>query len=369
MKKMMIWLWLLTKRLYKKPAFLALLVLIPVLIFCYKGAMQGQSGVMTIALAQEGNDPLATKMIEDLSQADQLFAYRLCGSQEEAQLLVETGKVDAAWIFPENMEQKIEAFLESPNEDHACVVVLRREENIAHRLAQERLSGQIYDQLSRQLYLRYMRENFPVEYMTDEQLLEGYDSIQPENGLFAYETLGGEPAADTHYLLTPVRGVLGVVGVLCALAAAMYYEKDKLNGTFGWLSLRRRPFCELASQAVANGNVMLVGAVALLLTGLDAGLGREVVLWILYSLCLCAFGMLVRALCRKISVIGVLMPLLAVVMLLVCPVFLDLAKLRLWQLLLPPTYYILGAYNSMYLLYMVLYSAVCFGVYSLLPKK
>ena len=57
--KLCMWFWLLTKRLYKKPAFLAILVLIPVLTFCYKAATQADSGVMTVALAQEGKDPLA----------------------------------------------------------------------------------------------------------------------------------------------------------------------------------------------------------------------------------------------------------------------------------------------------------------------
>ena len=35
MKKYLLWLWLLTKRLYKKPTFLAILVLIPLLVLGY----------------------------------------------------------------------------------------------------------------------------------------------------------------------------------------------------------------------------------------------------------------------------------------------------------------------------------------------
>ena len=107
MKKAGIWLWLLTKRLYQKPAFLAILVLIPVLTFCYQGATQGDSGIMTIALAREGNDPLAEAIIEDLTEESQLFRYQLCDSEEDARQLVIAGKVDAAWIFPADMEKKL----------------------------------------------------------------------------------------------------------------------------------------------------------------------------------------------------------------------------------------------------------------------
>ena len=62
---------------------------------------------------------------------------------------------------------------------------------------------------------------------------------------------------------------------------------------------------------------------------------------------------------------GVLLPLLVVVMLLVCPVFFDLAMFRSLQYLFPPTYYVNAIYNTKYLLFMVLHTAGSFFLYAL----
>ena len=368
MRKWLLWFWLLMKRLYKKPAFLALLLLIPVLTLCYKASVGEKSGVVTVALAQEGSDPLATRVMEELTEADQMITYVICDDPQQARTLVQTGKADAAWIFPEDMEGKIDAFLDDPHVDNAVVTVLQREENVAHRLARERLGGQVYHHLSRQLYLQYMRDQYGMEAVSDEQLMTYYDEVQMNGSLFSYETASGEPQTDTHYLLTPIRGILGILGVLCALAAAMYYRKDQDSGTFSYLPQKRRPLGELAGQAVANGNVMLFSALALAVAGLGAGFVRELVLLVLYTLCLAAFGMLLRSVLKGVRLMAVTMPVLVVLMLLVCPVFLDLGQLRLWQLLLPPTYYILGAVNDRYLVYLLAYTAVCFALYYLSEK-
>lgn len=369
MKKMFLWLWLLTKRLYKKPAFLAILVLIPVLTFCYQAATQGESGVMTIAIAQEGQDPLAQTIMDDLVGSSQLFSYRICDSDVQAQLLVSTGKADAAWIFPENMEEKMAAFLEDPDADNALVRVVQREENVAHMLTRERLGGAVYRQLFARVYLQYIRQQFPqMDQVSDEELMEYYDSTHMDGQLFSFESITGDAAPQVHYLLSPIRGILGILVVLCGMAAAMYYKKDSVLGTFGWIPQRLRPATELGCQMVAVVNVSLVSFVTLLVTGLHGNVLLELALLVLYSLCVAVFCMLLRSLVGSVRALGALMPLLVVIMLLVCPVLVDMAKLRLVQLLLPPTYYLNGVYNPMYLLYMAVFTLACGGLYLLSEK-
>lgn len=368
MKKICLWLWLLTKRLYKKPAFLAILVLIPVVTFCYQAATREPSSVMTIALAQEGEDALAQQMIDDLSGSSPLFAYQICDSAAQAQLLVSTGKADAAWIFPEDVEEKLDAFLADPDEENALVTVLQREENVAHMLTRERLSGQVYQVLSERFYLLYLRQEFPeLETLSDAELMTYYDSIEMDGSLFAYESITGEQSEQVHYLLSPVRGMLGVLAVLCGMAAAMYYERDLELGTFSWVPQRRRPLPELGGQLVAVGNVTAVSLAALLVAGLSGNVLRELLMLVLYTVCVAVFCMLLRSLTGG-RVMGALMPVMVVIMLLVCPVFMDLAQLRLFQLLLPPTYYLNGIYNPTYLLYMVLYTLLCGALYLLSEK-
>ena len=101
----------------------------------------------------------------------------------------------------------------------------------------------------------------------------------------------------------------------------------------------------MGSNLVAVFQVGLAVLIALLATGLAKGLGMEILALLLYSLCVTGFCMMLRALLGRISLLGSILPLLMVVMLAVCPVFLDLGALRLFQFLLPPTYFINCVYN------------------------
>jgi len=369
MKKALWTLWLLTKRLYKKPAFLTILLLIPVLTLCYRAAAGGESGMMTVALAQEGQDPLAQSICSELEGSSQVIRYRRCGSAQEARLLVTTGKVDAAWIFPDGMEEKLTAFLADPKGDTAVVQVLQREENVAHRLTHERLSGQVYQTLSRIMFLQYARTEFPeMDSLSDGELLKYYEDTLPEGQLFTYESVTGRALPQTHYLLAPVRGILGILAVLCGIAAAMYYRKDSRGGTFDLMPQRMRPVAELGCQIVAVGNVAAVSLVTLLLTGLCGPVLSELAVLVLYSLCVAVFSMLLRSVLGNEKLLGAMLPLTAVVSLLACPVFLDIPQLRWLSFLLPPTYYISGSQEPIYLLYMALHTLACAALYLLSEK-
>lgn len=366
MKKMLLWLWLLTKRLYKKPTFLVILLLIPLLSFGYGAMTEGDSGMLTVALAAEDPNELTEEIFDSLLGTGQLIQYRVVQTPQEATFLVQTGKADAAWILQDDLENRIATFSLYPERDNAFVKVVQREENVALMLSRERLGGAVYPYIAQHYYLHYIRENLPkLDHLSDEALMEYYVNTEMADNLFSYDHETAD-VADVHYLMAPVRGLLGIVIVLCGLAAAMYYLHDQRIGTFAWVPARKAFLPELGCQLVALCNVGVVALAALALTGLSERLWQELPVLILYPVCVAAFCMMLRALFGSIRGLGSLLPLLIVVMILVCPVFFDLGKLRLLQFLLPPTYYVNAVYNPMYLLYMALYTLVNFGLYWLL---
>ena len=162
-----------------------------------------------------------------------------------------------------------------------------------------------------------------------------------------------------HYLTAPLRGLLAVVMSLGAMAAAMYTLSDRQKGTFCWLPAKYQILPELGTQWLTALHLGTASVLALVLAGVAAGFFAELITLLLYSLCIATFGMLLRRLLGRISVIGTAIPLLIVAMLSVCPVFFDLGALRRVQLLLPPTYYINSAHNPVYLVYMAIYTLLC----------
>ena len=85
----LIWGWMLCKRLWKKATFLLILGLIPLLVFGFGILAEEQSGFVTVVLAAEdASDPLANSMTDRLLQERGLMRFVSCDSPAEAEALV-----------------------------------------------------------------------------------------------------------------------------------------------------------------------------------------------------------------------------------------------------------------------------------------
>jgi len=373
MKRTGKWLLMMTKRLYKKLTFLLILLLIPVLVLGYGVTAREDSGILTIALAQEGSDPMAQAVMAELMDTPSVIRYVFCETSEEAQDMVSGAKADAAWIFAADMTDKVCKFVQNPARRNAFVRVVEQEATIPLKLAREKLSGVVFGHCSPTFYLEYLRENVPeLDSLSDEELLAFYDGFAEDIKLFEFAYLDGEGGEEdiraANYLLTPVRGLLAVIVVLSGLAAAMYYIRDDRQGTFSLVPQQNKAAVEFSCQMIAVINVAAVALIALVCAGLAVNLGRELLMLVLYVLAVSVFCMTVRRICQSLAALGTALPLLIVVMLVVCPVFFDFGALRSLQYLFPPTYYINAAVSDRFLLLMAGYSLILLVIYCLTGK-
>lgn len=372
MRRMGKWLWMLTKRLYKKSTFLLILFLIPTLIFGYGLTAQEESGALTVALARQDKDPLAEKVIRELTETPSLIRFVVCDTPEQARGMIDHDKADAAWIFHENMEEKVYEFVRKPFQRNAFITVIEKEDTVPIKATREKLSGVVFKHISPVFYVSYIREKVPeLDHLSDAELMTYYDGFTKDIHLFSYaylESSVSATGATDNYLLAPVRGMLAIVMVLGGLAASMYYIKDEQTGTFSLVPKRKKAWVELSCQLIAVLNMALVAWLALNLAGLAGHWGREVLCLLLYSLCVTLFCMTVRRLCGGLAAMGAVLPLLVVVMLVICPVFLELVFLRPVQKLFPPTYYVNAIVSDRDMLYMGIYSMILLGVYVLAGK-
>ncbi len=373
MKRLFKWFLLLNKRLYKKLSFILILMLIPVLVFSYSNVAQEDSGVLTIALAQVSDDAMASGVIQNLMEENSLVRFLDCETPQEAKELVAEGDADAAWIFPEDMEDKVYRFVANATRKNAFIQVVERDSSVPVILAREKLSGAMYANCSKAMLISYIRKNVPeLSHKTDAELETHYDAISVDGDFFRFSLMesseGSQEAQDANYLLTPVRGLLAVVTVLSGLATAMYYMHDDRAGTFSWIPERRKGCVEFGCQMICVLNVSAVILIALWLSGLATTFGREVLILLAYAVCTALFCMTVRRICGKLTVLGTALPLLIVVMLVVCPVFFDLGMLRAFQYIFPPTYYINAQYSDYFLAMMGVYGLVLLLIYYLTGK-
>lgn len=363
MKRWLRWLYLLSKRLYKRGAFLAVLALIPLAVLALQVAAQAKSGFIHVVLAQtDPTDPISSALVDRFMNESSLVLFTCAEDASAATDMVAKGEADAAWIFSDGMEKKLDRFVASRYEQGGLVTVVEREQTVLSRLIREKLNFALQEHTSRVCYLRYTRDNIEaLNALTDEQLLQYYNEVEFNDNLFLYRTPDGTVTAQTNndYLLAPVRGLLGVLVVLCGLAAALFYLQDEGRGTFALVPLRRRGAVAFACLLVAVLNVSAVTLPALLMGGVAVFWVRELAILLLYAVCCAAFCLLVMRLCRSIRTLAAVLPMLIVAMIALCPVFFDLRNLGWIQLLFPPTYFVNAAHDGRYVLYMMGYTAVC----------
>lgn len=356
---------ILTKRLFKKKSFVLILLLVPILACTVSFTLQkGDSGVITVALAlDDGEDLRGREIINGLLNDSGLIRFVTCKSPAEAVAAVESGDCDAAWIFPDGLDEKIEKFVSNTHKNNGFVTVIQREENVALRLSHEKLNRALYPHLSLALY----GESVSGAPLDEERKEELYFSVNAQGeDLFSFVYLNGdgsgarEGGEDGNFLTSPLRGLLALTVLFGGFAAAMYYLHDGKRGVFHRLTKKER----FSFRGVYHlSAVFTVGAAALAAVLITEGFGdtlRELLSMGLYCLGTAGFCMCLGGALRDLRLLGGTAPLVTLASAVLCPVFLSAPKLPALQLLLPTYYYLSSVTDTRYILYSAFYAAAAF---------
>lgn len=359
MRRAFLWFWLSLKRCFKRPAFLCLLALLPVAVIALGVISRQDSGFLHIALSEEKADATAAAVITTLQEDTQFLRFTVCDDPRDAVQLVENGKADAAWIFTGDLQEKAAVFAEEFEVNEPLVRVIERESTVLLRLAREKLTGALYGHCAKQVYLQYIATETDIDTLAEEQLSANYDAGFDTVELFSFRYPdGGQAVVTEGYLAAPVRGVLAVLMVLCALASALFFAQDEARGLLSWVPFSRRLWVECAYLAAAVMAVAVTASLSLQASGLWGVWYREVLSMLLYAVCCVWFAVLLRRLIARTHLFAALVPLVAVGMLALCPVFFEMKKTLWLQLLFPPTYYLYAVHNDRFLWYMAAYTAM-----------
>ena len=103
MKRMGMWLLLMTKRLMKKPSFVIILVLLPVILIMYRFIIRQDSGSLRACLyVPEGSDSFTWAVAEGLVKDDSTAVFYLAPTEEDLYSDVIAGRAEAGYVFPKD---------------------------------------------------------------------------------------------------------------------------------------------------------------------------------------------------------------------------------------------------------------------------
>lgn len=346
LRRLVLWYGLLSKRLFRRPAFWILLLCVPLLSGALAAAAKQDSGVVRVALVCGAESGPARRCADRLLSADSLVRCAEYDTEDAALDALRRAAADAAWIFRDNAGEELERFVDRRG-THGVVRVVEREDTVFLRLAREQLAAALYPEASRVLFRSFLRALPGVPEDSPDVLFEEYyDTAAAEEPVIVFAHLDGSAAGGADYLVAPVRGLLALLMMLTGLASAMAFCADERRETFLRLRAPQRRFLPFLCHISALLPVGIAALLALRFAGLLGPLPRELGLMLLYCAAAAAFSELLRKLCRTAPRLGALIPVLMAVMLALCPVFFDLKRPEILQRLLPPWYYLSAVHNG-----------------------
>lgn len=361
--------WLMQKRLLKQKSFFFMMCLAP-LLAAGVGRLSGEpAGIAAIAVYLPEEDAAAKEIAGRIFDDDSVLRYLPCEDEEEARACVESGEADAAWIFAQDMEERLRE-LAGKRRVRPVVTILERNDSVPLVLGREILTAAIYPAFSYAVYEGYVREELGMEEITEEALRAAYEQVAVEGSLFQMvypDQVLGE-AEDYSYVQAPLRGILAIWLTFCGLASALWFMRDEERGVYDRLPVTNRLYQSYMACVVFLTDASVALLLALKLSGVFTDWKRELVSCVFFVLCVTAFVNLLVLLCRRPQRLGMALLPLGVVMLALCPVFVNLQYFRAVKMLLPPWYYLQSIHNVSYLYLMAAYTAVLV-VFSLLLQR
>lgn len=362
--KIVSWFFLLCKRTLKRTSFVVILCMIPLLAFGVNQMAKEEGGILCIAVALEPDaDMIAKNLADSLLHQSSVIYYKGVDSEAEARALVQSGEADAAWLIPGKLQEKIKKFVEEGmEEDFYLLQIIEKEDNVALHLAREILFGKLYEPLAYEIYKQYLQtELLPESGMTEEEIRNAYYRWDVEENFFQFSYLNGEAQeVGTDYLLLPMRGLLAIFVLLSGLAFSMYYMREEEQGCFVWTGMESSVVRCWSYHLPEMFLVNLAVLPALYFTGVFEGPGKEILLLGLYSIMTIGFCDVLRRVCKKISVFGMILPIVILLSLVLSPTFLRVDGLTFLKSLLPITYYFSALHESGKIIGMLLFIVIVY---------
>lgn len=365
-KQYCIWMGLLAKRLLRQPAYIVLLLLIPLMGYGAGILERGERGGAVVAVCVEAGawrDGIVALLQEQ--EMDSVLRFAFCDSQEAAEKQVTAGEADCGFGIPADIGRRV-----SEGAWRKAVEVYETASSSITGMAKERIAGVIFRLYSEECFEDHMERIFGAG---AGFALEAYEARLADGSTFGFRYLYDDQIsqknADTNVgndaavnaPVFPVKGVLAVLIFVAGMCGMLEYEKD----------MREKRFLRLASGALTYVvdvwmSTLFVAVAALLCLWLSEGIracggslsvGRILTVWsvkrwagqigcmLLYQGMIVGYCGMLRLLLRRQETIAAAIPLLTLGSLVCAPVFIRLGNylpvFTVLEKLFPVSYYLL----------------------------
>ena len=319
------WFFLSAKRYCRRPAFLAVLLVLPVLAWLTAGRGKGDEEGIRIAVCAEGEgNELGKRLAESLVDRERagMFSFYMCENEERLKDDVAARRAECGYVIRDGLEERLDA-----GDSKRVIGVYAAPSTVTAELSTETVFAELIRLYDRRLLLAYVESGAAFEGLSDadgtkdeavRRAGELYDRWLTEGGVFHFEYLyggvagessgSGEEEGSISGHIFPVRGFSAVLIFITGLYGAVTLCDDEKRGLFLRLEYAFRAPCRLASLAAPVGLVGASGLLAFVLGGIFSNAFREISLLVLYMALVVVMAWLLKILVKNPKTICCLIP-------------------------------------------------------------
>ncbi len=351
MKRFGVWVYLMSKRLLKRPSFVIILALLPVVLLMYRIVVSEDDGSLPAAIYIEGEgDALTESFLADATASSGVVRFYEVGTESELYDDVVAGRAECGYILHASLLERL-----LDKDWHGCITTVVASNSQYAAFVNEWVYAMLFRNLECDLVTNYVvnKSGLRLESVAEAErrLRTHFDLAMSEVAVFEYvyldfydNTVVEKPEEVESHLTRPIRGTVALFVFLAGLAGLVFWFQDDAEGRFRVMAYNRRPGISFGSLLLPTLLAGVVGLVCLFVSGITVGFFREVTAMLCYVFLISGFCNLVRHLVPSVNVVCAAIPVLAVASYLCCPVIMDLRPMlpviEYIRKLLAPDYYL-----------------------------
>ncbi len=352
MKKIMVWLYLLTKRQLKNPAIIIFLIGLPLISAILVNIPQmSENGKPRVGLTAYDNDETTVKTIEQLVNGDYSVEFYKEESHDKLVQDISKGDSECGYVFSQDITKKLDR-----KSYEGCIIRVNDTAGYVSSMADEIVFASMFKAYGKNIAVNYAASSKMFKNINSdavEVVKKSYEKYADSDITFhlEFEMLnddlesGDETVAMKEAAVTfPIRGILIIFVYIAGLFGAVMWKSDYDKGVLVTVPYNMRIPVRMMYVFIPT---FLFAADALITMGVTktAVFPAELLNMILYILAITIFGTILCLIIKNINIMISLIPVLVILSLVICPVFVNITTVvpfakYIGRLLLP--YYYLG---------------------------
>ncbi len=373
MRKYLFWFYLMMKRMIKKPAYLLLLIALPILSVAMIRLEQSgddSTGITVgILFEKEGRAEISQDDKEwnqkfFLFLAEQDSVIRFQEYEKSASLLrdIEKGELDCGVVVPVNIHERL-----MTDKWQDSITIYKTSSTSVTEIVKERIAAAVFTFYSEESYVNYIENSsiFQETSQNDDRnteiiefAKEAYETHLTDGSTFAfqyhgesYDSNAEEQVTDTANPGFRLKGVLAVCIFLSGLCGLLTDWNDRWERRFvrmapEWVTTMVNIWIPtIYTSVIALLSLLLTGQFTGTDGGMFAGIGKELCHLIFYQFLIVVYCSIIRVIIRKQEQLAAAIPILTLASIVCCPVWIRLAVylpvFHVLEKLFPVTYYLI----------------------------